>query len=100
MPIFTCTNQICLTSVVVGPKKCGRKHFEITCYKNKVIGWHGKRFDEVLQTHWVFVNVSKGHFAKKEDLTSAFGTDDRTEICKQMLNKGEIQVSQKERHTQ
>ncbi|XP_037680652.1 ribosome maturation protein SBDS-like [Choloepus didactylus] len=33
-------------------------------------------------------------------LISAFGTDDQTEICKQILTKGEVQVSDKERHTQ
>lgn len=43
-----------------------------------------KDLDEVLQTHSVFVNVSKGQVAKKEDLISAFGTDDQTEICKQV----------------
>lgn len=59
-----------------------------------------KGLDEVLQTHSVFVNVSKGQVAKKEDLISAFGTDDQTEICKQILTKGEVQVSDKERHTQ
>lgn len=36
----------------------------------------------MLQTHTVFVNVSKGQVAKKEDLVQAFGTDDQTEICK------------------
>lgn len=45
-----------------------------------------KDLDEVLQTHSVFVNVSKGQVAKKEDLTKAFGTDDLTEICKQVTN--------------
>ena len=44
--------------------------------------------DEVLQTHSVFVNVSKGQVAKKEDLISAFGTDDQTEICKQVSSQG------------
>lgn len=43
-----------------------------------------KDLDEVLQTHSVFVNVSKGQVAKKEDLTKAFGTEDLTEICKQV----------------
>jgi hypothetical protein len=43
-----------------------------------------KDLDEVLQTHSVFVNVSKGQVAKKEDLISAFGTDDQTDICKQV----------------
>lgn len=43
-----------------------------------------KDLDEVLQTHSVFVNVSKGQVAKKDDLNKAFGTDDLTEICKQV----------------
>lgn len=47
-----------------------------------------KDLDEVLQTHSVFVNVSKGQVAKKEDLISAFGTDDQTEICKQVGSAG------------
>lgn len=91
-----------------------------------------KDLDEVLQTHSVFVNVSKGQVAKKDDLTKSFGTDDLTEICKQVrsiflptchpprpllyspslpvifpspppgqiLAKGELQVSDKERHSQ
>jgi ribosome maturation protein SDO1 len=40
-----------------------------------------KDIDEVLQTHTVFSNVSKGQAAKKEDLISAFNTDDQTKIC-------------------
>lgn len=48
----------------------------------------------------MFVNVSKGRIAKKGELISAFGTDDQTEICKQILTKGEVQVSDKRRHTQ
>lgn len=43
-----------------------------------------KDLDEVLQTNTVFVNVSKGQVAKKDDLSNAFGTDDLTEICKQV----------------
>ncbi|XP_013376026.1 PREDICTED: ribosome maturation protein SBDS isoform X1 [Chinchilla lanigera] len=103
MSIFTPTNQIRLTNVAVVRMKRAGKRFEIACYKNKVVGWRSgveKDLDEVLQTHSVFVNVSKGQVAKKEDLISAFGTDDQTEICKQILTKGELQVSDKERHTQ
>jgi ribosome maturation protein SDO1 len=58
-----------------------------------------KDIDEVLQTHTVFINVSKGQVAKKEDLIKAFGKDDQTEICKEILAKGELQVSDKERHS-
>lgn len=59
-----------------------------------------KDIDEVLQTHTVFINVSKGQVAKKEDLIKAFGIDNQTEICKQILAKGELQVSDKERQSQ
>lgn len=41
-----------------------------------------KNIDEVLQTENVFVNVSKGQLAKKEDLVAAFDTDNQLEICK------------------
>ncbi|XP_068614811.1 ribosome maturation protein SBDS-like [Brachionichthys hirsutus] len=103
MSIFTPTNQIRLTNVAVVRTKRGGKRFEIACYKNKVMSWRSgaeKDLDEVLQTHSVFVNVSKGQAAKKEDLTKAFETDDQTEICKQILAKGELQVSDKERQSQ
>ena len=40
-----------------------------------------KDLDEVLQTDSVFINVSKGQVAKREDLVRAFGTDDQTQIC-------------------
>lgn len=41
--------------------------------------------DEVLQIHSVFINVSKGQLAKKEDLTSAFGTDKTDQIIIEVL---------------
>ncbi|XP_057573406.1 ribosome maturation protein SBDS-like [Hippopotamus amphibius kiboko] len=102
MSTFTPTSQIRLTNVAVVRMKLAGKCFKIACYKNKAVGWQsgvGIDFDEVLQTHSVFVNVSKDQIAKKEDLISAFGTDDQTEICKQTLNKGEVQVSDEEWHT-
>ncbi|XP_043504676.1 ribosome maturation protein SBDS [Polistes fuscatus] len=99
--IFTPTNQIRLTNVAIVRMKKTGKRFEIACYKNKVISWRNKLendLDEVLQTHTVFANVSKGQVAKKEDLLKSFGTEDQTEICKEILTKGELQVSDKERH--
>ena len=73
--IKTPTNQKILTNVaVVRMKKCG-KRFEIACYKNKVVSWREgieKDIDEVLQSHTVFANVSKGEVAKKADLTKCF----------------------------
>lgn len=40
-----------------------------------------KDLDEVLQSHTVYSNVSKGVLAKSKDLIAAFGTDDQTKIC-------------------
>ncbi|PNF20494.1 Ribosome maturation protein SBDS [Cryptotermes secundus] len=101
--IFTPTNQIRLTNVAVVRMRKGGKRFEIACYRNKVVSWRNKietDIDEVLQTHTVFTNVSKGQVAKKEDLLKAFGKDDQTEVCKEILAKGELQVSDKERQSQ
>ena len=98
--IKTPTNQQRLTNVAIVRMKRAGKRFEIACYKNKVVSWRDKTerdLDEVLQTHTVFVNVSKGQAAKKEDLQTAFETTEQTEICKLILEKGELQVSEKER---
>jgi ribosome maturation protein SDO1 len=52
---------------------------------------------EVLQTDRVFVNVSKGEFANSSDLQKAFDTTDQDEICRIILMKGSLQVSDMER---
>ncbi len=84
--------------------KKGKKRFEIACYKNKVLEWRNgqeKNIDEVLQIPNVFVNVSKGETAKKEDLAKAFGKDvKQQDIILEILNKGELQVGEKERQVQ
>lgn len=59
-----------------------------------------KDLDEVLQTPVVFANVSKGQTAKKEDLIKCFGTDDHMKACLEILDKGELQISEKERQHQ
>lgn len=38
--------------------------------------------------------------AKKEDVLKIFGTDDNTEVCLKILEKGELQISDKERTAQ
>ena len=114
--INTPTNQKLLTNVAVVRMKKAGKRFEIACYKNKVgqgiqhvehvlhhhftsllqvLGWRQgieKDLDEVLQSPSVFANVSKGQAAKRDDLQKAFGTADQTEICKEILAKGDLQV--------
>eukprot|EP00002_Diphylleia_rotans_P029937 TRINITY_DN6122_c0_g1_i1.p1 TRINITY_DN6122_c0_g1~~TRINITY_DN6122_c0_g1_i1.p1 ORF type:complete len:253 (+),score=68.37 TRINITY_DN6122_c0_g1_i1:54-812(+) len=103
MSIFTPVNQIRLTNVAVVRLKKGGQRFELACYPNKVTSWRQKiekDLDEVIQTQTVFTNVSKGVVANREELTKAFGTDDVPKICLMILEKGELQVSQKERQHQ
>ncbi|ORY16377.1 SBDS protein C-terminal domain-domain-containing protein [Clohesyomyces aquaticus] len=98
------SNQIKLTNVSLVRIKKGKKRFEIACYKNKVLEWRSgieKDLDNVLQIPNVFTNVSKGQVAPKADLQKAFGAKATTdEIVLEILNKGELQVGDKERHAQ
>ncbi|KAK9270541.1 hypothetical protein L1049_026122 [Liquidambar formosana] len=92
-----------LTNVAVVRLKKHGIRFEIACYKNKVLSWRSgveKDLDEVLQSQTVYSNVSKGVLAKSKDLVMAFGTDDQSKICLEILEKGELQVAGKERESQ
>jgi ribosome maturation protein SDO1 len=96
-------NQVRLTNVAVVRMNQGGKRFEIACYRNKVVNYRQgleQDLSEVLQTERIFTNVSKGQFAKAKDLQKAFGTKDEDEIAKLILNKGQLQVSDKERSQQ
>ncbi|XP_057754178.1 uncharacterized protein LOC130973565 [Arachis stenosperma] len=91
-----------LTNVAVVRLKKHGMRFEIACYPNTVLAWRSgveKDLDEVLQSHTVYSNVSKGVLAKSKDLIAAFGTDDQTKICLEVLKKGELQVAGKERES-
>ncbi|KAL0723170.1 hypothetical protein Bca4012_037769 [Brassica carinata] len=92
-----------LTNVAVVRLKKQGNRFEIACYKNKVLSWRSgveKDIDEVLQSHTVYSNVSKGVLAKSKDLIKVFGSEDHTKICLEILDKGELQVAGKERESQ
>lgn len=92
-----------LTNVAAVRLKKHGNRFEIACYKNKVLSWRSgveKDLDEVLQSHTVYTNVVKGVLAKSKDLKTAFGMDDQTKICLEILEKGELQVAGKERESQ
>ncbi|KJE96177.1 ribosome maturation protein SBDS [Capsaspora owczarzaki ATCC 30864] len=103
MSIFTPTNQIRLTNVAIVRLRKGGTRYELACYKNKVMSWRSgveKDIDEVLQTHTIFLNVSKGQAAKREEIEAAFGTADQEKVIHEILTKGELQVSEKERQVQ
>ena len=57
------------------------------CEKIANIYFREKDLDEVLQMDDVFINVSKGQLAKKDDLIKAFGNDDKKQIIKMVCNK-------------
>ncbi|CAM9893514.1 unnamed protein product [Heterosigma akashiwo] len=93
-------NQVRLTNVAVVRLQRAGKRFEIACYKNKVVNWRNKvetDIDEVLQIDSVFQNVSKGVLAKAKDLEKAFGTTETEACCRVILDKGQLQVSDRER---
>ena len=82
----------------------GKKRFEIACYKNKVLEWRSgveTDLDNVLQIPSVFLSVGKGQTAPTQDLAKAFGPKTPVnDIILEILNKGELQVGEKERHAQ
>lgn len=98
------SNQIKLTNVSLVRLKKNKKRFEIACYKNKVLEWRSgieTDLDNVLQIPNVFLNVSKGQTAPTADLAKAFGKDvPQDKIILEILNKGELQVGEKERAAQ
>ncbi|KAI8909103.1 ribosome maturation protein SBDS-like protein [Gorgonomyces haynaldii] len=103
MQINQPATSIKLTNVSIVRMKKGGKRFEIACYKNKVTEWRNKSekdLDNVLQIPQVFVNVSKGQVANSKDLVKAFDTDKIDDIIHLILEKGELQVGQKEREHQ
>jgi len=83
--------------------KKGGKRFEIATYPNTVQAWRSgveKDISEVLQIENVFTNVGKGAVAKQDELKKVFGTTDVTEIVKEILKKGDLQVGEKEREAE
>merc|ERR1712216_642521 len=98
--IQTPVNQQRMTNVSIVKLKKGGKRFEIATYPNKVLAWRNgieKDIDEVLQSEMIFVNVSRGEGAKNKELKKCFGTDDKKAIMDEILRKGDVQESEKER---
>ncbi|KAK4533717.1 hypothetical protein CCYA_CCYA18G4599 [Cyanidiococcus yangmingshanensis] len=101
--MFQPVTQKRLTNVsLVRMRKAG-KRFEIACYPNMVMAYregHVRDLDEVLQVEDVFENVSKGKLASNTDLERCFGTSDRRRVVLEILAKGDLQVSERERQYQ
>ncbi|CAK79949.1 unnamed protein product (macronuclear) [Paramecium tetraurelia] len=77
--------------------------FEIACYKNKAINWRNgveKDLNDVLQVYEVFTNATKGDVASGKELLNCFQTNNKDQIIKIILQKGDLQVGDKEREAQ
>eukprot|EP00286_Rhodomonas_abbreviata_P012008 CAMPEP_0181327982 /NCGR_PEP_ID=MMETSP1101-20121128/22432_1 /TAXON_ID=46948 /ORGANISM="Rhodomonas abbreviata, Strain Caron Lab Isolate" /LENGTH=136 /DNA_ID=CAMNT_0023436759 /DNA_START=56 /DNA_END=462 /DNA_ORIENTATION=+ len=95
--------QKVLTNVSVVRLKKANTKFEIAAYPNMVSAWRNgveKDIDSVLQMDRVYKDVERGEYASSKDLKKAFGTTEQAEVCKEILSKGEIQLSEKERAAQ
>lgn len=46
----------------------------------------------MVQTTTIFANVSKGVLAKHEDVQAVFGTIDEEQVCRRILQDGDLQV--------
>lgn len=98
MQIATPVNQVRLTNVTVVRMNHHGFRFEVACYKNKILNYRqGIETDlsEVLQIDRVFTNVSKGLLAPSKDLLKAFDTDDQEQVCRTILGKGQVQVTER-----
>ena len=92
--------QVRLTNVAVVRLRVSGRRYELACYKNKLIDWREgveRDLDEVLQSRHVFSNVSKGVLAPDDGLQRDFGTRDAEAVARLILERGEMQVSEKER---
>ena len=101
MQIATPVNQVRLTNVAVVRMNRHGLRFEVACYKNKILNYRqGIETDlsEVLQIDRVFTNVSKGLLAPSKDLLKAFDTNVQEQVCRIILDKGQVQVSDMERN--
>jgi ribosome maturation protein SDO1 len=95
--------QVRLTNVAIVRLKKNGVRFEVAAYKNKVMNYRNHietDITEVLQIQSVFLNVSKALLAPRDALIEAFGTDDQAACALVILEKGELEVSEKERSMQ
>ena len=76
-------------------------HFEVAVDPDKAVAFkegNNVEVDEIVSSEQVFADMKKGLPAKESDLQTVFGTTDTKNILKIMLEKGELQFTQKYRH--
>ena len=92
--------QKVFTNISIVKLKLGKSRFELACYPNKVQDYRDKKekdINEVLQAKEIFTNAIKGDLVPKKVLKEVFPKLSYQEIIKLILDKGDIQMGEKER---
>jgi len=76
--------------------KKGAEHFEIVVHPDQALAWRKTQQGDIRDTLFmqgVFTDAKKGLHAPEHRLKAVFGTDDVLEVAKQIILKGEIQLT-------
>jgi len=92
---------VSLDEAVIARMKKGEEHFEVLVDPYAAADFiDGKEIDIVqsLAIDAIFKDSKKGTHASEESLQKNFGTTDVSEITKQIISKGDIQLTTEQRH--
>ena len=93
--------MVSLDEAVIARMKKGEEHFEVLVDPYAAADFiDGKEIDIVqsLAIDAIFKDSKKGTHASEESLQKNFGTTDVSEITKQIISKGDIQLTTEQRH--
>lgn len=93
--------MVSLDEAVIARLKKGEEHFEVLVDPYAAADFiDGKEIDIVqnLAIDAIFKDSKKGTHASEESLQKNFGTNDISEITKQIILKGDIQLTTEQRH--
>ncbi|MCK5040625.1 MAG: ribosome assembly factor SBDS [Candidatus Aenigmarchaeota archaeon] len=89
-----------MPKTIIAQLKKGKKTFEIMLDFDKYLEWKAKKdipVDDLIVGDFCFNNISKAERAVESDMKEAFGTLELGKIASQILQKGQIQMTTKER---
>ncbi|ETV92667.1 SBDS family rRNA metabolism protein, variant 1 [Aphanomyces invadans] len=98
--VFTPLSQARLEHVDVVRLKKGECRFEVACFKNKLMQWrrgNDMNLEDILQSHEIFDNVSRGKRARDDDIERVFGTHDVDRVATHIMTQGQVIVSESTR---
>lgn len=93
--------MVSLDDAVIARLKKGEEHFEVLVDPYAAADLiDGKEIDiiQILAIDAIFKDSKKGTHASEETIKEKFGTDDVTEVAKQIVLNGDIQLTTEQRH--